>query len=74
MSSLKLRELAASYRSYGSELSFRARYVTCVARTILNASDCVWCLYRPAAAWRALIGCCVRVRHLTTTAARISYY
>jgi len=41
MNSLKLRELAASYRSYGSELSFRARLATCVARTILSVSDCV---------------------------------
>jgi len=41
MSSLKLRELAASYHSYGSELSFRGRLATCVARTILSVSDCV---------------------------------
>jgi len=36
MSSLKLRELATSYCSYGPELSFRARHATCVARTILT--------------------------------------
>ena len=46
MSYLKLRELVASYRSYGSELSFRARYATCVARTILSVSDCVGRLNR----------------------------
>jgi len=46
MSSLKLWELAASYRSYGSELSFRARLTTCVARTILSVSDCVGRLNR----------------------------
>ena len=37
----KLRELAVSYRSYGFELSFRARHATCVALTILSVSDCV---------------------------------
>ena len=36
MSSLKLRELAASW--YGSDLSFRARHATCVARTIRGLS------------------------------------
>ena len=46
MSSLKLRELAASYRSYGSELSLRARHATCIAWTILSVSDSVGRLNR----------------------------
>jgi len=46
MSSLKLRELAASYSSYGSELSFRAQHATCVARSILRVCDRVGRFYR----------------------------